>query len=73
MKRAPRSQQHHDLYRQYYIQDREISRLLGECRIIDLGTVLGSDRAHRMLPLFLLFDGIVGAEMAWRNLRPPSE
>ena len=31
MKRAPRSHQHHDLYRKYHDHDSEISELLGEC------------------------------------------
>ena len=33
MKRAPRSLQHHDLYRKYHGHDSEISDLLGECGI----------------------------------------
>ena len=31
MKHAPRSNQHHDLYRKCRVQDSEISGLLGEC------------------------------------------
>jgi DNA invertase Pin-like site-specific DNA recombinase len=39
MKRAPRSLQHHDLYRQYHGHDSEISDLLGECGIIGYARV----------------------------------
>ena len=36
MKRAPRSLQHHVLYRKYNGQDSEISALLGKCGLIRL-------------------------------------
>ena len=42
MKRAPRSLQHHVLYRKYNGQDSEISALLGKC---GLKTLCGESRA----------------------------
>ena len=49
MKRAPRSLQHHVLYRKYNGQDSEISALLGKCgyntNLLDIG-VVGTRRAQ---------------------------
>ena len=52
MKRAPRSLQHHVLYRKYNGQDSEISALLGKCGLNSLSDIgcmmLGSTIARRL-------------------------
>ena len=51
MKRAPRSLQHHVLYRKYNGQDSEISALLGKCGFYN-GIISGTENAIGRAPTF---------------------
>ncbi|WJS87311.1 LuxR C-terminal-related transcriptional regulator [Paracoccus sp. TOH] len=54
MKRAPRSLQHHVLYRKYNGQDSEISALLGKCGLIQCRRELGSASDLTLMAVALL-------------------
>jgi len=49
MKRAPRSLQHHVLYRKYNGQDSEISALLGKCGFKSFNDTYGHSRGDTCL------------------------